>query len=699
MSYCPAENFVARCDQILNGMDTASIVRTNKMISISSKIAQKHPFLPIQHFLEDFMDGVKGTEIRKKYQLYGHNDFVSVINTLGIKLSRSKRDGASNRDINFRDLELRTQYNFLKSQIAVLQKEIALMLNENILNALVGYALLDAEYILRDDLKDVIMGRYEDFRARTSVLYDKKIRAYFETYVAEELEQKLDVAIACLSGSHLTSMDGDIALPAKYSSVSEIAYKTIHESKDGISYSSFQTKMLNQFPLFRVTHGHDRIKEVSQKLVSSNKIVVKDWKPSPNSGQMFSVENYEYKMQKIRSQTASTVRRKFFGRRITPEKFVSELAYLEHGDLGDLDDQVTRMAGLVLSDAALLQSPREDMKEFDFVVDLSNYNFRQEQVEMMKRLDFQATAKLFHCKVMVDRKVTSGILDDFYSVVPDGEQGVIFTCMPICPEILERTRNDRRVQVLGKDAITKWCSITPTIPCRRHSVATVMYGDCVNKAVLVRSLNYESGLATVEVAPGREETTLPIGSMREVDLSVSDPGDFERISDKYFDFLCHLGHLSSRSLDQCLAETVHGVHESLQDLKKATNPELFEGPHPMTFPDNRFQSARYVQLDDLHTVIRTAASVKDCLECECGHKYNEQYYLTLCKHLVASLNGLFLHYTKMEDPDPSIDRLNRLLERFEDDNVTRTVTTLYSEADSQSRSLLKSYLYMHVDDK
>ena len=55
----------------------------------------------------------------------------------------------------------------------------------------------------------------------------------------------------------------------------------------------------------------------------------------------------------------------FRGREISPDKFIEELLELEKGDLGDEDDQVTRLAGLVLAESAKLQTPHEDIKEFD----------------------------------------------------------------------------------------------------------------------------------------------------------------------------------------------------------------------------------------------------------------------------------------------------------------------------------------------
>ena len=51
---------------------------------------------------------------------------------------------------------------------------------------------------------------------------------------------------------------------------------------------------------------------------------------------------------------------------------------------------------------------------------------------------------------------------------------------------------------------------------RLNSVARVMYGDDRGKAVMVRSVNYESGMAVVAVVPDSKEMMLPIGCLEEI---------------------------------------------------------------------------------------------------------------------------------------------------------------------------------------
>ena len=113
-------------------------------------------------------------------------------------------------------------------------------------------------------------------------------------------------------------------------------------------------------------------------------------------------EDYQKIEQKVKELESDETKIPFRGREISPDKFIEELLELEKGDFGGEDDQVTRLAGLVLAESAKLQTPHEDIKEFDFRVDIKNYNFRPEQLERMSKLDFKINSEIIHVKVMLE---------------------------------------------------------------------------------------------------------------------------------------------------------------------------------------------------------------------------------------------------------------------------------------------------------
>ena len=121
-----------------------------------------------------------------------------------------------------------------------------------------------------------------------------------------------------------------------------------------------------------------------------------------NDVEIFLNEGYQEIQQKVKSLESDESKIPFRGRKISPDKFIEELLELEKGDFGGEDDQVTRLAGLVLAESAKLQTPHEDIKEFDFRVDIKNYNFRPEQLERMSKLDFKINSEIIHVKVMLE---------------------------------------------------------------------------------------------------------------------------------------------------------------------------------------------------------------------------------------------------------------------------------------------------------
>ena len=695
----PTHIFKQNCDDMITSFYSSDIVKANKMISLTVNIAKRYPFVFLPDFVEDFMNGMLTRLMIKKYQMYNYNDFTGVATTLNLKGNRSKDPNQNNKTINLQNKKWSKQYEFLIEQSRIFTQPLGELLNDNILNALVSNTILDLEYIGSSDLKKNILNSYKKYKKNIPTLHNDKLHNSFEKYLSDDLDYKLNNSINYLTDKlYITSMDGDISLPTKYSKIHDSIYNILNDMQDGLSYNSLMVKSMNEFPLIRITSRINIINDILDKFEKEHRIIRSHayWKYSPDSDQIFTLENYNHKMENIKRDMLSRGRTKFFGRHITPDQFIDELNMLDLGNLDDLDDQVTRIAGLVLSDAVLLQSPREDMKEFDFIVDIANYNFRVDQEDMMKKLDFQATSNIFHCKVMINDKITKNTLAYLKRVIPTGDQAVIFTCMPVSPEILQQTKDDRTIQIMDEESIRSWCSITPTIPCRRHSIAKVMYGDGRGKIVLVNSLNYESGLAVVETIPDHTETTFYIGCLQEIDLCVSNPEDFELASNTYFDFLCLLGELSFEPLEVCLDVKIHSTHDTRTSFMRKTNPELSDMYLPIS---GEKKSLKYIELDGVHTRVNMSRTTSEVfVQCECYHKLNEEHHHTLCKHMVASINYLCLDDYTWEGINRKINLVKKKLVKFQEENMMRVIDALYQMSDPESKLLLKSYLQKHVDN-
>ncbi len=693
------EAFGDECRGMIVGMNSEDLVKANKFISTVSKIYQKYHFVHLPDFLDDFMNGLATSEIIKKYRLRDHNIFNALTrNILGFKGRRSGKSHSNNMETNLNDPDWQSQYELFMSYSKIFNTPMEDMLNNNILIAFFIRTIFDSEYISNLDIKKKTFDSYHKFDKSIYPLSDTQKRESFEKYMETDLDFKLATIINYLAKeSHLTTMNGDVSILKKYTNIKEQIHEMLHEAKDGISYNSLVTKIMNEFPLLKYTQNMGIWEPLIEELENGGLLIRKHapWKHNLQYDQLFTPDNYETKIRRIKKQEY-VGRIKFFGRNITPDLFISELKALDPGDLDDLDDQVTRVAGLILSDALLPQSPRKDMEEFDFMVDVTNHRFRPEQEKMMKKLNFRIMSKIFHCKVMIDNEIDMGTMTRLKGMIPDGEQGIVFTCRPVSAKIMRMMLDDRTIQIIDEGAIRDWCSITPTIPCRRQSVARAMYGDDTGKLVQIKSLNYESGLATVEMILDGMETTCPIGCLKEVLPHISNPNDLEPAMEKYVDFLRALKDVSGDSFEEGIITNIVNVYSTEYDLMKNVHPEHFDGSHPEIPYDRKSKHNKYVQFENVYVTIGAKSSGK-YFECTCGHSFNEVYYRTLCKHLVAAINHLCMNESEWNEALHNMHRFTNKLIGLQIGNVERMIGAIFDVLGSETQEMFKKYLQKHAN--
>lgn len=676
------ESFKASCKDAIDESDPEKIVIANKFITLAARISTRFPLLFLPKFLDEFMDGTFTKKLIKKYHIHSSNEYqMLVVDMLKMPVKRSRNPDKNNMRINMANKKLAAQYTVFSEAAKKFHPQLTEMHHCNILRTILVHAILERDLITSDEIEEVVRSTYSSMSGQINVLASAGPLERFEAYIGEGLSEKIyRVAGQLAKDSYITRLDGDVSSPRKYTEIKAKVYDKIRNSKEGISYSSLKTFVTNNFPLIRFCLDTGLLDRALASLDEDGKTVRKRafWMHAPYSDQFFSKENYEAIMNLMKEEMLKAGRTKFFGRRMTPDMFVSELKSLDPGDIDDQDDQVTRIAGLVLSNSALLQSPRETSPQFDFVVDLSSYEFRPEQERLMNDIEFKITSKILHCKVMIDRRVTPKTIDQLHDSVPSGEQAVVFTCRPVSPAVAKMTREDPVVQVVDEDAIRKWSGITPVIPCRRGSAARVKYGDDAGRIVLIKALNYESGRATVDILPDHKESTLPIGSLEEIDLHASSPDELELVTDEYIKFLHMLESFSPTTFTEGLEMDVVAVHASRADLLKSTNPELFGGAHPPLKMDYNMYKSTIVQLENANVRITN-------LECDCNYKLNDIYYRTLCRHEVAALN----HMCTMNSPDVKtcISRMHKFtldMDDIRNSNLKRMADVIYDALESKT---------------
>ena len=714
-------DFKSRCDPIITDLDPDGIIMANVLVSLAIKSNMKYPLLFLPDFVEDLVNGMYSRKMMNKYHIHTYNDFSTLTSTIKLGKRRTKRHSEDCKEENLLIRDWSHQYNILTSQFGLFRPQLINMLNCSVLRTLVAHAILRLQYISYNNIERSVLESYDALKASLHMPQD----AAFEDYIGNGLARKIDLVIARMAQeSFLTSIDGDISLPAKYEHMKIRMLDIIKARNGSMQYQSLVTKTLGEFPLFRMLLGRDKIDDILDTLERDGSIICKRafWKFAPYTNQFFSSDAYTAHVEEMKAQAVSLGRIKFFGRRITPDQFITELRTLELGDLDDQDDQVTRIAGLMLSDAMQLRSPAEHVPGFDFVMDFTNCNFRPEQEDMMRRLDLEVRSNTFHCKVMINDEIPARVIDELCRAIPNGEQGVVFTCSPVSSDIRRQIRNDRTVQIIDEDGIRAWCSIVPTIPCRLNSIAQVMYGDHRGKAVAVRSVNYESGMATMEAAPERNEMMLPIGCLEEIgpDTDVrmyTDVGNLTykqsnvwneddysaSISEEYFGFLCDLASLAPDTFGNRLGLNVRSIHWTRLDLMKNIRPELFGGTHPDVHILNGSRYDRYVEFENgIYSTVNIQSAERDnSFMCECGHKLNETYRFTLCGHLVVAIMRLVQEkFGDWESTKRQICTFRKKLRAFRMTNVLKMVLALRDVIGDDSKQVLNEYVwsYMPSDD-
>ena len=642
-----AEDFESICGSRAVGMDPNGLVRANAIIAVAMKANRKHPLLFLPDFVEDLVEGVLSRKIMEKHHIHTYNDFATLVSLLKMNGRRSKSAIGGCKRTNLALQGWDQQYEILTSQFSLFRTELVGMFNCSVLRGLIAHAILRLRYIPSDAIERHVLDSYRFLKTGLRVPRDAALDAYMQ----EGLALKIDSIITRMSKESLiTRMDWDVSMPAKYADMGDVVREFVGSKTGGMQYQSLVTKILGEFPLIRLLPDRNAIDRMLDSLEQAGIVIRKRTfkKLRPYSDQLFAADAYRAAVKKARTQAASAGRIKFFGRRISPDRFVSELRDLDPGDIDDQDDQVTRMAGLVLADAVTPQSPTERASDFDFMVDTTNYNFRPEQEALMKKLDFEVRSSVFHCKVMINEEVTPKILSVLKKAVPAGEQGVVFTCTDVSQATKAKSREDRIVQVIDAEGIREWCSITQAIPCRKNSVARVMYGDAIGRVVMVRSLNYESGMATVAVAPDSEETTLPMGCFKEIGPDARVAADeFGSVSESFFNMICSLASLSPGTFEDGVAMNAPAVYHTREAMLRATHPELLTNPALLSTQEDE-------PIDDKHVVFDTAthttvsAGSAHTLSCTCGHNLNQGHRATLCIHLVASILAV-----ASTDPNPA----------------------------------------------
>lgn len=603
--------------------DVNELVHRRNFVEQIKKIFVKHPFVFMPYFVKDLFAGADSAYLLKKYHILSHLELKNIVQgVLGFDRNRyQSRHYDDAFAMNIKVPTWKKKYDILQDNCEFFKSEILEQTFRNVLRAFILVRIPDYidTGISRKEILQVSVSLKQNYDLFKFI--DDELKRSFTIFYEENFEQTVQnildglikVRILGRKSGASDMIVGKMSLDKLKKSIVE----SLKYSNGSKTEQTLRTEMKYKYLSLQLLPGLSVWDAALNELVHESIIQIKSKHNSSHSSIVFLNDDYQKIQQQLRMSGSYNV--EFHGRKISPDQFIDELLEIEKGDFGDKDDQVTRIAGLMLAESIKLQAPHESILQFDFSIDITNYHFREEQINIMRKFDFEINSNILHCKVMLDEVLTLKRYDEILSALPENEQGVIITFERIPVDVQSRLDADESIQIIDKEGIRLWVSITTKIPARVGSVAK-LHSDPISKLekklVKVNLLNYEDGIASVTVLPDNHEATVLSRSLEEVVLNEGQTKHFELFTSRYLEFLNLLANLTTPN------NLVRGMFET----------ELYESMYESTFKFNL--DFRYVQ-----TVLDLEKQNKSqMLNCNCMQWRENR--LDLCPHLVCSLDHI-----------------------------------------------------------
>lgn len=584
----------------------------------------KYPFVDIKDLLNEWLNGKGQSRIINKYNLTGNSISNIIDKIFGFNGKRhSVKSDTFNVNMNISGWQ--KNYDNIISNYEFFKNEIQTQMIRNTIRCYVILLLITSESKWKnEDVKQTILKDISDMRNLFPFLNDETLNQFlnmkYETKIKFVDEIFDDLHIHELI--HLTENESWTEKNINDIKQSMIFY--IKSNKGQITGGNLKELIKNEFQILELVHDKFVFDNILNELEKEGKI---GWrKEGSEFGTLFIPEErsrYFKEIEKIDTQELP-----FRGRKIDPDTFVEELLQVDKGGMDDDDDQVTRIAGLVLAESLTIAPPKNKEKPelFDFSIDLKNYNFSPEQEDAMKKLDFDPKSPLMimNCKVELDEKLTLRKYELLKKVIPPGQNGVIITFIKPEIKVLAAIQKDKKLQIVDKEGVKIWASITKKIPARKNSLCKI-YFDPVSKlentVCKVNSLDYEDGSAVVTTIPDGNEVFVTMRSLEEISLNEGHPSEFSDMASNYYEFLIFTSTLSSKNK----------FIDGLFNLKPTPTKINIEGFNEFSWDEYRTK------------IDFSEDEFYDRIDCDCPHWTHESY--ELCPHMICALNYLFCTFT------------------------------------------------------
>ena len=636
-----------------------------------NKINCKFPFFHFKSFLEDYINGEYKSEIVEKYQLTSVKDIKEITTILQLpkrkeKLKKSdisdfarKNNMKKDHDVYFEYIE---NYNLFKNKIDTIYFS-------NILKSKIILEIIKGKDRIEKLNQNKIIN-IKEFKFLNKIFYNTKsansreltfneLESFFESNHEQMLKKILDYNI-------VHNEDGELSV-RNNSSMSQIEDEVISKitsEEKGLSFKQISNLVLEQFIHFIHLPYFTILKNILVNFESESKVKIQEESNKKNgfSERHFFSSTYYEKQVKFskKAEKNQYLRKMFFGRQnVSGIEFVYELERLELGMLDDVDDQVTRIAGLILATNQKIMTSAKSNELFEISTDVIQYNPTPEEEELMKNMDFvmKPETDVMHLKIMLGEKITKNLIEtmtNFYNSPEGINSQIVIVSFENNDDVLNDLPSDHSIQIVNKKQVVEWIDIVPIIPCRRGTVVKVMSGIEIRTIGKILHMYYDTGTAVLEQVGTGKEITCMIGELEEFDLNDQSEEDYSLLHNNFFDFLNSLIKLSNHNL---VVETVFDY--------KVNEDETVEGEHSLYYTTRRddftVSEPLRVNITEVNdrTTVRSTVNIdpsKQIFQCTCNNfssavnnVENNSRPLAMCNHTIIILidvgisNNLFLH--------------------------------------------------------
>ena len=626
-----------------------------RFITAVDKLNCQFPFLQYNKFIESFVLGYYAKLFINGFQLSSNNDFKKCYKEFGLSnKNRMKSVTTTHRDWTKKEnlKRMGQKYEEIINECRYFKNELEELYDYNFGIALFLLYLLDEKINLNNieediekiNFDDVLDFKESDIRGKYNIkmlLRDSHFEIDDETYKNKIVDiikkRKDDFLIKLQKKKIIIFKDDQYNFDLKYRGIEAYIKEIISDAPDGISYSALVTKLKVKHPIIALIPNYDLItKSLDSFEISGFIKSVRFGNYGISSNTYYSIANYSLE----NSQRKQGI--KFFGRKNDdPYTFIEDLQYLDKGDFDDVEDQVTRIAGLVLAGRQDLISPTDEHDKFDFAVNMKNFSPTKEEMEIIQKINFvlNPDSEMCHVKVMINEEIEVHDIELLQSILSKNEQVVIISFKKISEKVLKSLPNDHSIQIMGKDAIKLWLDITPILPSRKGAVCRIMDGNYQGKIGKLERTNYETGNADVELIPSGEQVTTSIGDLQEIELR-DDPiiDDFTIMSENYYEFLKIISSDTSEILfqrgiftgdDFCLMLVINNQMDNWAHFTKEQDLHI---TCPTKYFDNDQSTTMQKGMIEINP---TGRNFDEMFLCQCDYFKNNKKF---CSHLIPILN-------------------------------------------------------------